>query len=390
MLARTFDREYGGWGGAPKFPQPAVIEFALRRYLATGDTTMLDMVTTTLDAMARGGIYDQLGGGFHRYSTDGFWLVPHFEKMLYDNAQLARVYLHAWQVTGDELYRRIATETLDYVAREMLDASGGFYSAQDADSEGEEGRFFVWTPEQIRAALADAAPGAEDAVAADANLFMTAYGVTAGGNFEGKSILHVVRSAAQLASAQREDEDVLAERLARVRAALFGARESRVKPGLDDKVLAGWNGLMLAAFAEAARVLHRDDYRAIAERNADFVLSQMRTPDGRMLRTWKAGSAKLNGYLEDYAHVADGLLELYQTTFEPRWFHAARGARRLDPRALRGSGRRLLRHERRPRGAAASAPKRARRRDSLGRFGGRLGLAPSDRVHGRPPLRGRR
>ena len=323
ILAGGFDRKYGGWGGAPKFPQPTAIEFALRRFLATGVPTMLEVATTTLDGMARGGIYDQLGGGFHRYSTDGFWLVPHFEKMLYDNAQLARVYLHAWQVTGDESYRRVTTETLDYMTREMLDPKGGFYSAQDADSEGGEGRFFLWTPEEIRSAL-EAVPPEAGIDAADAALFFMAYGVTPAGNFEGRSILHVARTPAQIASAQAGEEMELADRLARVRSALLEAREARVKPGLDDKVLASWNGLALAAFAEAARVFGRGDYAAVATRNADFLLREMRADGGRMRHTWKAGEAKVNGFLEDYAHVADGLLELYQTTFEPRWLYAAR------------------------------------------------------------------
>ena len=318
-LSQSFDRRNGGWGDAPKFPQPAVVEFVLRRYLATGDEALLEMVKRTLDAMRRGGIYDQLGGGFHRYSTDQIWLTPHFEKMLYDNAQLARLYLHAWQVTVDDSYRRVAEETLDYVAREMLDESGGFYSAQDADSEGEEGRFFVWTPQDIAAAIEGSSANPE----ADARLFMDAYGVSEAGNFEGRSILFVARTAAEVAVEQGVDVADIDARLARVRGALLSVREKRVKPGLDDKVLAGWNGLMLAAFAEAARVLERDDYRKIARGNADFLLSQMRDSRGRMLRTWKGGRAKLNAYLEDYANVADGLLELYQATFEPRWFEAA-------------------------------------------------------------------
>jgi uncharacterized protein YyaL (SSP411 family) len=318
-LSRGFDRHNGGWGEAPKFPQPAVVEFLLRRHLATEDERPLQMAMQTLDAMMRGGIYDQLGGGFHRYATDEAWLVPHFEKMLYDNAQLARLYLHGWQVTGNLAYRRVAEETLDYVAREMLDASGGFYSAQDADSEGEEGRFFVWTPDQMRAELRDAGDVSHD----DAELFMLAYGVSAGGNFEGKSILHVVRTATEIAEDRSIDVEATEARLAYARGTLLAARERRVKPGLDDKVLAGWNGLMLGAFAEAARVLGRNDYREIAEHNAEFLLTSMRSDDGRMLRTWKAGCAKLNGYLEDYANVADGLLELYQTTFDPRWFAAA-------------------------------------------------------------------
>ena len=292
----------------------------MRRHHATADQRVLEMVTRTLDAMMRGGIYDQLGGGFHRYSTDEMWLVPHFEKMLYDNAQLARLYLHAWQVTSDEAYRRVATETLDYLAREMLDPAGGFYSSQDADSEGGEGRFFVWTPTQIRAALG----GASDDPDRDADLFNSAYGVSDRGNFEGANILFVARAGAEIAAERGLRSADVEVRLADTRRVLLAARASRVKPGVDDKVLCGWNGLALAAFAEAARVLDRDDYLAIAERNADFVLANMRSERGRMLRTWKGGRAGLNGYLEDYAHVADGLLELYRTTFDPRWFAAAR------------------------------------------------------------------
>ena len=315
-LSRTFDSTNGGWGGAPKFPQPAVIEFVLRRHLATGDSSLLGMVTSSLDAMAHGGIYDQIGGGFHRYTVDGIWLVPHFEKMLYDNAQLARVYLHAWQVTGKPLYRSIVEETLDYVAREMREPSGGFYSAQDADSEGEEGRFFVWTPAEI------------EEVTGDASLLMAAYGVTERGNFEGKNILHVVKSTEDLARESGiavDDAEVenVEERMRRARELLLAARGTRVRPGTDDKVLTGWNGLMLTAFAEAARVLDREDYLSVAEKNAEFVLSQLRGSGGRLLRTWKGGAAKLNGYLEDYALYAEGLLELYQATFDPAWFDAA-------------------------------------------------------------------
>ncbi len=320
-LTRAFDRTHGGWGGAPKFPQPAIIEFVLRRYLATGDASLLEMVTSTLDAMARGGVYDQLGGGFHRYSVDEVWLVPHFEKMLYDNAQLARLYLHAWQVTATPLYRQIAEETLDYLAREMLDASGGFYSAQDADSEGEEGRFFVWTPSEMVDALRESSGDPHG----DASLFVAAYGVTDRGNFEGKNILFVAKSPEQVAlDAGRPIADVEA-RIRAAREALLAARAARVHPGTDDKVLTGWNGLALAAFAEASWAFGRKDYLRIAKANAKFTLSQMRDSDGRLLRTWKDGHAKLNGYLEDYAHYAEGLLALYQATFDPAWFDAAVG-----------------------------------------------------------------
>ncbi len=300
-LVQSFDHVHGGWGGAPKFPQPMALEFLLRHHHTTGDAHALNMVSHTLRAMVRGGMYDQLGGGFHRYSVDHHWLVPHFEKMLYDNALLARVYLHAWQVTGDAFFRAITEETLDYVVREMTDPAGGFYSTQDADSEGQEGKFFVWTPAQIREALD-----------ADAVTFMAAYGVTDRGNFEGQNILQLVGDVEQ-----RTD-------LAGARRKLFNAREGRVHPGRDEKVLTSWNGLMLAAFAEAARVLRRDDYRQVAERNADFLLRELWRPNGRLWHTWKAGSAKINGYLEDYAHLAEGLLKVYQLTFEDRWYLAAR------------------------------------------------------------------
>jgi uncharacterized protein YyaL (SSP411 family) len=296
-----FDAAHGGWGDAPKFPQPMTIEFLLRTHHTTGDPQALHMVTQTLDAMARGGMYDQLGGGFHRYSVDSHWTVPHFEKMLYDNAQLARVYLHAWQVTDEPLYRAIAEETLDYVTREMRSPEGGFYSSQDADSDGEEGKFFLWTSGQIR-----------DVLGGDAERFIEAYGVTAGGNFEGRNILELKGSL--------EERKALAD----ARRALFEARERRAHPGRDDKVLASWNGLMLAAFAEAARALGKDDYLGIARRNAQFLLSEMRSPEGRLYHTWKAGVAKVNGYLEDYTHLIEGLIELYQATFDPRWYQAAR------------------------------------------------------------------
>jgi uncharacterized protein YyaL (SSP411 family) len=227
--------------------------------------------------------------------------APHFERMLYDNAQLARVYLHAWQVIGNEFFRTITEEILDYVMREMLDESGGFYSTQDADSEGEEGKFFVWTPDQIREVL-----GSDEA-----ETFIAAYGVTRHGNFEGKNILEFVGDLEQRPA------------LAEARRKLFAAREKRVHPDRDEKILTSWNGLMLAAFAEAARYLDRDDYRLVAERNAGFLLRELRQETGRLLRSWKDGKSKLNGYLEDYAYLIEGLLELYQTTFDPRWFVVA-------------------------------------------------------------------
>ncbi len=313
-VGAAFDWSNGGWGKAPKFPQPMTIEFLLRYHVRMGDEYSRRMIDKALTKMARGGITDQIGGGFHRYATDAIWLVPHFEKMLYDNSQLARAYLHAWQLTGEELYQRIAVETLDYVAREMTHPDGGFYSTQDADSEGEEGKFFVWSIDEMREVLGDEAIPLNDV-----------FGVTQSGNFEGHNILHVARDPEDVARAHGLDVDRLHTILAESKRKLFGAREKRVKPGRDEKVLTAWNGLMLAAFAEAARALKRDDYRQVAVRNADFLLRELRKPEGRLLRSWKAGSgAKLNGYLEDYSHLIEGLLALYQTTFEARWFAAAR------------------------------------------------------------------
>src|SRR5262245_26323034 len=298
-IGAQFDERLGGLGGAPKFPQPMIWEFVLRFWKRSGNPHARDMVTTTLTRMARGGIYDQLGGGFHRYSVDAEWLVPHFEKMLYDNAQLASLYLHASLAFGAPEYRRVCEETLDYVLREMTDPAGGFYSAQDADSEGEEGKFFVWTADEIRAVLG-----------ADAETALAYWGVDRGPNFEGKSILWV----------PGEPDP---ERIAPMRRRLFETREPRVRPLRDDKVLAAWNGLMCRAFAEAGRALGRADYVAVAARNAAFVLDAMRA-DGRLLRTWKAGRAKLKGYLEDYAMVAAALLDVYEATFERRWLDEAR------------------------------------------------------------------
>jgi uncharacterized protein YyaL (SSP411 family) len=260
----------------------------------------LDMVTHTLEAMAAGGMYDQLGGGFHRYSVDAHWLVPHFEKMLYDNALLTRAYVDAWLITGRPAFRRVAEETIAFVAREMTSEEGGFFSSLDADSEGEEGRFYVWTPAEVQAAL-----GAEDTARV-----ARAFGVTADGNFEGRNILHAVAPDA-------------AEVMARVRPALMAARDRRVRPHRDEKILAGWNGLMLRALAEAGRAMERADWLDLARRNARFLLARLR--DGtRMRRSFKDGQARLPGYLEDQAAVADGLLSLYQATLEPEWLAAAR------------------------------------------------------------------
>ncbi len=312
-LLRNLDARHGGFGGAPKFPQPMILEFLLRTHLRSGDRRTLQAAELTLTKMARGGMYDQIGGGFHRYSVDAIWLVPHFEKMLYDNAQLARCYLHAWQVTGDPLYREIATQTYDYILREMTHPEGGFFSATDADSEGEEGRFFVWSMAELQEILGE-----------DAGLACEYWGVSAAGNFEGSNILNVATDPAELAATYGISEAELASCIEAMGARLYAAREKRVHPALDDKVLSAWNGMMLASLAEAARVLQRPDWRDAAIRNAEFILAHLRRDDGRLLRTHKDGASHINGFLEDYANLCDGLLELYQTTWDERWFRAAR------------------------------------------------------------------
>jgi uncharacterized protein len=289
-----FDAVNGGWGGAPKFPASSTIEFLLRR----GETAM---ALQTLRSMASGGIFDQAGGGFARYTVDATWTVPHFEKMLYDNALLARAYLHGWQVSDDPILRRTAEETLDWVLREMTGPEGGFYSALDADSEGVEGKFYVWTVDELR-----------DVLGADADVALAWFGATERGNFEGANILE---------SRGPEPEP---EVRARIRAALLAAREERIRPGLDDKRLTAWNALMISALAEAGAVLERMDYLDAARDAATFLLDELRDSDGRLLRTYNAGEAKLNAYLEDHAFLLEALLALYEATFEPRWFHAAR------------------------------------------------------------------
>jgi len=328
---RSLDPYEGGFGDAPKFPQPMNLDFLLQSWRRTADERQLKAVAYTLTKMARGGIYDQLGGGFHRYSTDAHWLVPHFEKMLYDNAQLARTYLHAWQITGEAVFRRIVAETLDYVLREMISPEGGFYSTQDADSEGIEGKFFLWAPDEIIALL-----GADDG-----SIINACFDVTSRGNFHeggrGANILHAEKDLEDAAEALNIPQERLAEIIARGRKILFEARERRVHPGRDEKILAEWNGLMLHAFAEAGALLDRPDYIAAAEKAANFLLDQMTAPRDsntesatrntqhatRLYRTYKDGRAHLDAYLEDYAAVALGLIGLYETTFDLRWLRAA-------------------------------------------------------------------
>jgi uncharacterized protein len=305
-LLGAADRRNGGFGGAPKFPPASSLELLLAR----GETQHVEL---TLDRMLAGGIYDQIGGGFARYAVDAIWLVPHFEKMLYDNALLARAYLHGYQELGHEPYRRVCEETLDWMLREMRGPEGGFYSALDADSEGEEGKFYVWTQAEIREILA-ADPNCINFSTQQIEKLMQFWGVTEGGNFEGANILHLAGGA----------DAPEPEGLAEARRALFEARSQRVWPGLDDKRLTSWNALAIAALADAGAVLGRDDYLDAARECASFLLEQLRDESGNLLRTYKDGRSRLNAYLEDHAFFLEALLALYEASFETRWFTEAR------------------------------------------------------------------
>ncbi|MGA2501434.1 MAG: thioredoxin domain-containing protein, partial [Tepidisphaeraceae bacterium] len=313
LLAKAFDSLHGGFGSAPKFPQPVALRLLLRRWRRTGSESMLSIVTQTLDAMAAGGIYDQLGGGFHRYSTDARWLAPHFEKMLYDNALLAACYVEAWQATGNPDYARVARETLDYLLRDMTDPAGAFYSSEDADSEGHEGVFYLWTPDEVRQVL-----GPEQA-----RRFCYVYDVTDAGNFEGRNILHRAKTLDQCASILGCRISDLEGELADDRHALLEARNRRIRPGRDDKVLADWNGLLIEALALAGGALGEPRYLDAAAAAADFLLMRLRRGDGRLLHAWRSGRAAVEGLLDDYATLANGLVTLYEARFEERWIDEA-------------------------------------------------------------------
>ena len=314
QFKEDFDRTHGGFGGAPKFPPAAGLSLLLRCHRRSEDQQVLTMVTTTLDMMAAGGIYDHIGGGFARYSTDQRWLVPHFEKMLYDNALLAHVYVEAYQVTKSPLYRQVATEVLDYVQRDMTGPDGGLYSATDADSEGVEGKFFVWTPADVRAAVKNDE---------EARRFCALYDITESGNWEHTNIPNRLRPIDDVAKELDLTSDELLEAAARVKPVLYRARQERVPPGLDDKVITAWNGMMLSAMAEAARVFGENRYREAAQRTADFLLRTHARSDGRLLRTSRTGRAHLDAYLEDYAYLAEGLLDLYEAGAPEAYLHAA-------------------------------------------------------------------
>jgi uncharacterized protein len=311
-IAQRIDLRHGGLEGAPKFPPTMTLDFMLRYWKRTGTGWARDMALHSFRKMARGGIYDQVGGGFARYAVDAVWLVPHFEKMLYDNALLVRLGAHLWQATGDAEVRRVTEETIDWLRREMTSPEGGFYSSLDADSEGHEGKFYVWRVDELDALLGD-----------DAELVKSYYGVTPTGNFEGMSILFVPFDPSQVAGRAGVSETELAATIARAKRVLYEARAKRVWPGRDEKILAGWNGLMLRGLAEAARVFARAEDRELAVRNGEFLFARM-VHGGRVLRSYKDGAARLPGYLEDHAALGLGALALYELTFDSSWLDRAR------------------------------------------------------------------
>jgi len=312
-LQREFDTAHGGFGFKPKFPHPMALQFLLRIWHRSGRGGLLDLVRLTLDKMARGGIYDHLAGGFARYSVDERWLVPHFEKMLYDNALLSGVYLDAYQATGDASYGRVVRETLDYVLHYMTDAAGGFHSTEDADSEGEEGKFYLWTPDEVHEVL-----GAERGAR-----FCSVYDVSEAGNFEDRNILNLPKTIEQCAQLKEWDPDELRAELDESRRQLLAVRDRRVRPGKDDKVLVGWNALMIDPLARAAGVFGEPRYLQAAAKAADFILQQMTRSDGRLLHSWRGGQAKLDAYLDDYTFFIQALVTLYESQFDERWIDQA-------------------------------------------------------------------
>ena len=309
-----FDSQYGGFGNAPKFPPSMGLPFLLRYWHHSGNANALAMVELTLHKMARGGLYDQLGGGFHRYSTDAHWLAPHFEKMLYDNAQLVVAYFEACQATQNPFYCDIATETLDYVLREMYDVEkGGFYSTQDADSEGVEGKFFVWEPSDVEDIIGEK----------NAEIFCEYYDITPQGNFEGENILHVLTPSDIFARKLRMEQDELEALLADGKRKLFEEREKRIKPGLDDKILTSWNGIMIRGMAMGYQLTGKPEYLSACEKSAEFVLTTLSQNNGLLFRTHREGKSHLNAYLEDYSYFIAGLIALYEASFEPKWLSEA-------------------------------------------------------------------
>lgn len=316
VIENNFDQKNGGFGSYPKFPQPMVLEFLLRYYNTdkVGNAKALEMVNITLEHMAKGGIYDHLGGGFHRYSTDATWLIPHFEKMLYDNALISQLYTHAFQATKNNEYKRIATETLDYILREMTDKDGGFYSAQDADSEGSEGKFFIWSEDELRTVLDET----------QFEAIREYFSIEKEGYFEGSNILNTPLSISELATRLGVHETSLTATIEDAKNVLMNNRESRIAPETDRKILTSWNGLMINSLVLASAVFEREDYLRAAKSNARFILNHMRH-EGRIMRSYKDNLSGIKGFLEDYASITAGLLSLYEFTLEPDWFNEAKG-----------------------------------------------------------------
>jgi len=317
-LLKQFDDEWGGFSIAPKFPQSTAISLLLRQYSHTRENSLMRAATVTLDRMAQGGIFDQLGGGFHRYSVDDYWLVPHFEKMLYDNAMLSKVYLEAWQATGKDLYRRVTLSILDYVLRDMTDVAGGFHSAEDADSEGVEGKFYVWSKDEVGAVLGEE----------DADLFFQCYGLTDEGNFEGKNILHIPRNESKFDN-KNDSRKQVAHHVDQLQQRLLAEREKRVRPAKDDKVIAAWNGMMISSLARGYQATGDVRYLNAAKRAANFLLKKM-VLDGVLMRTYRGtdrpegtGISKIPGYLDDHAEIASSLIDLYEASFDQRWLREA-------------------------------------------------------------------
>lgn len=313
QLRDTFDTIYGGFGSSPKFPTPHNYTFLLRWWKRSNDPTALEMVEKTLERMGRGGMYDQLGGGFHRYSTDEYWLVPHFEKMLYDQALTAIAYTETYQATGKPYYADIVRGIFMYVLRDMTSPEGGFYSAEDADSEGVEGKFYVWTPDEVIKILGER----------DGKIFCDYYDVSREGNFEEKNILHVDKPLDAFAKLEGIQTEELQELLRTAREKLFAERQKRIHPHKDDKILTSWNGLMIAALARGAQALHAPEYAQAAVRATDFILNALHRKDGTLLRRYRSGEAAIPGYLDDYAYFVWGLIDLYEATFETKYLKTA-------------------------------------------------------------------
>jgi uncharacterized protein YyaL (SSP411 family) len=305
QLAQAHDAEHGGFGHAPKFPNAGVYELFLRAYHRSKDRRFLDVITHTLTKMAQGGIYDHLGGGFHRYSVDDKWLVPHFEKMLYDNAQLMRVYANVYQITADQTYEQVAVETANYLIREMMQPEGGFYSTQDADSEGAEGKFFIWTPEQISRVLGEES----------ADVFCRIYDVSDTGNFEGANILHPTLTLQQASKYFSKSEEAIVSLVSEAKQKLFAEREKRIKPFRDEKAIAAWNGLALSALAEVIKIRRDEQHERAVQQTVEFIFSRMYR-DGYLLHTYKEGVPKILGYLDDYAFLGVGLLDVFEAVYD--------------------------------------------------------------------------